>query len=371
MKKLILIINSGSTSLKYKLFEIAKNNANLCEIKKGYIENIGQKGSAKNHYEALKLALKQLSTNKKLQATSYKLQAISAVGHRVVHGGEEFIRPTLITWKNIKKLEKYNSLAPLHNPVNLMGIKAALNLIPNIPNIACFDTAFYQTIKDKAFFYPIPKKYYKKYRIRRFGFHGISHQYAVEKAQSSKLNPPAGGQNSESKMISCHLGGGCSITASIEGKAIDTSMGFTPLEGLIMMTRSGDIDPSIPLFLQKKEKISAEKVDKILNFESGIYGICGEKSWLKVIKRIKRGDKSARLAFDMFCYRIKKYIGAYYAVLGGLDVLIFTGAIGVGEAITRQKICQGLPFLRNVKILAIPTNEELMIAGEVVKKLKA
>jgi len=383
-QRLILVINSGSTSLKYKLFEIAKMNreksykktqsgvaknvVNLQEIKKGYVENIGQKGSVKNHYEALKLALKHL-------AESYKLSYVIACGHRVVHGGEEFIKSTLITRKNIKKLEKYNSLAPLHNPANLMGIKAALKLLPGIPNIACFDTAFYQTLKKKVFLYPIPKRYYKKYKIRRFGFHGISHQYVVEKAinqvksQKSKVKS-FNFKINKLKIISCHLGGGCSISASIGGKAVDTSMGFTPLEGLMMMTRCGDIDPSIPLFLQKKEKISIEKVDKILNFESGIYGICDEKNWLKVIKQMKKGDKLARLAFDMFCYRIKKYIGAYYAILKGLDILIFTGAIGAGKPITRQKICQGLPFLKEVKILAIPTNEELMIAKEVLEKLK-
>lgn len=354
-KKLILVINSGSTSLKYKLFEIANKGGYLSEIKKGYIENIGQ-GSIKNHYQALKLALEQLPLS--------KLRIIRACGHRVVHGGEEFIRPTLITQKNIKKLEKYNHLAPLHNPANLMGIKASLKLLPGIPNIACFDTAFYQTIKDKVFLYPIPKKYYQKYKIRRFGFHGISHQYVIEKAIKENF------KKQKLKIISCHLGGGCSITASIGGKAIDTSMGFTPLEGVMMMTRCGDIDPSIPLILQKNEKISVEKVDKILNFESGIYGICGERNWLKVIERMKKGDRQAKLAFDMFCYRIKKYIGAYYAILKGLDILVFTGAIGAGKAITRQKICQGLPFLKNVKILAIPTNEELMIAREVIKKLK-
>lgn len=383
MQRLILVINSGSTSLKYKLFEIVANKCelkankrgHLREIKKGYIENIGQRGSAKNHYEALKLALKQLATNRKLQAESGKRKAILAIGHRVVHGGEEFIRPTLITRKNIKRLEKYNGLAPLHNPANLMGIKAALNLLTGIPNIAYFDTAFYQTIKDKTFLYAIPKKYYKKYKIRRFGFHGISHQYVVEKAIQKNPKSKIKNQNHKSKIkklkiISCHLGGGCSVTASVDGKAVDTSMGFTPLEGLMMMTRSGDIDPSIPLFLQKKEKISVKKVDKILNFESGIYGICGEKNWLKVIERMEKGDKLARLAFDMFCYRIKKYIGAYYAILGGLDILIFTGAIGAGKSITRRTICQGLPFLRNVKILAIPTDEELMIAGEVLRKLK-
>lgn len=336
MENKILIINSGSTSLKYKLFNI--NNPK--EEKSGYIQNIGE--DIKDHKEALEIALKEIND----------LDQIKLVGHRVVHGGDEFKETTEINSENLGKLEKYNDLAPLHNPANLMGIKAALNLLPNVPNYACFDTAFYKDLEEKAYKYAIPEKY----KVRRYGFHGLSHQCVVNKHKSSG-----------SKIISCHLGGGCSITASLDGKAIDTSMGFTPMEGLIMMSRSGDIDPGVITYLQRKENLDAAKIDRILNFESGIYGICGEKDWLKVLNRVEDGDKSAKLAFDMFCLRVKKYIGAYYAELGGLDVLIFTGSIGSGDEKTRKAICKGLPFLKGVKIEAVETNEEKMIAEEVLK----
>lgn len=339
MKDKVLVINSGSTSLKYKLFYLE----DLKEEKSGYIQNIGQE-KVKDHKEALEIALKEIGN----------LERIKAVGHRVVHGGEKFVDTTKINPENLKKLEKYNNLAPLHNPANLMGIKAALNLLSNIPNFACFDTAFYKDLEKKVYRYAIPEKF----NVRRYGFHGLSHQYVTEKYKDSN-----------SKIISCHLGGGCSITASVGGKAVDTSMGFTPMEGLIMMSRSGDIDPGIITYLQKKDNLSAEEIDRILNFESGVYSLCGEKDWLKVLERVKEDDGKAKLAFDMFCLRVKKYIGAYFAELGGLDALIFTGSIGSGDERTRQKICEDLPFLEEVKIEAIKTDEEKMIAQEVLRKI--
>lgn len=354
---MILVINSGSTSLKYKLFKLP----DLKELAGGDIENIGQRSGARGHEQALKIALKQISG-------SYKLEAISCVGHRVVHGGSEFTKTIKITPKILKKLEKYNRLAPLHNPPNLMGVRAAMKLMPKVANFACFDTAFHATIPEQAKRYALPERYFKKYQIQRFGFHGLSHQYVAQEA-SKKLRRPL----SKLRIISCHLGGGASICAIKNGKSVETSMGFTPAEGLIMATRPGDIDPTIPLFLQKKEKLTADEMDYILNFQSGIYAVCGERNWLKVLARMRRGDKKAKLAFDMFCYRVKKYIGAYYAILGGLDCLVFTGAIGSGDPLTRGKICQGLPFLKGssaskgVKIFAIKTNEELMIAGEILK----
>ncbi len=357
MKDKILVINSGSTSLKYKLFNID----DLKEEKSGYIQNIGEK--IKDHKEALELALKEINS----------LERIKVVGHRVVHGGEKFIETTKITIDNLKELERYNELAPLHNPANLMGIKAALNLLPNTSNYASFDTAFYKDLEEKVYKYAIPDKYCQNNKIRRYGFHGLSHQYVVE-SQKLKIQVSSAGrrggdksQNNKSKckIISCHLGGGCSITASIGGKAIDTSMGFTPMEGLMMISRSGDIDPGVITYLQKKEGLNVDEINKILNFESGVYGVCGEKDWLTVLKKMKQGNKECKLAFDMFCLRVKKYIGAYYAELGGLDALIFTGSIGSGDKKTRETICEKLPFLERVKIEAIETNEELQIAKEI------
>jgi acetate kinase len=350
---MLLIINSGSTSLKYKLFKLP----NLLEIQSGFIENISQEGNVENHRQALKVVLQKITKR-------YPLNAIRYIGHRVVHGGAEFIKPTKITPEILKKLEKYNKLAPLHNPPNLMGIRAAMKLIPRVPNFVCFDTAFHFTIPKKAWRYALPEKYHKKYQIRRFGFHGLSHQYSsFEAAKRLKADLK------KLEIISCHLGGGSSICAIKNGKSIETSMGFTPAEGLIMATRCGDIDPTIPLFLQKKEKLTSDEMDRILNFESGILALSGEKDWLKILQRVRRNDAKAKLAFDMFCYRFKKYIGAYYAVLGGLDCLVFTGAIGAGDPLTRREICRGLPFLRKVKIFAIKTNEELMIAREIVRLL--
>lgn len=346
----ILVINSGSTSLKYKLFDIK----NFRELKSGYIQNIGT-SKVKNHEQALKTALGEIG----------ELKNIMAVGHRVVHGGEEFVQPTLITKTVLKRLAKYNKLAPLHNPANLMGIKACLKLLPKVPDIAVFDTAFHQTIPKKAYLYALPLKYYKKYDIRRFGFHGISHRYVAEEA-AKKLKKPL----NKLKIITCHLGGGCSITAINKGKSVDTSMGFTPAEGLVMMTRSGDIDPAIILFLQEKEKLTPKQVDHLINFESGMLGLCGEENMLKVLNKIKRGNKLARLAFDIFIYRLQKYIGAYYAALGGLDALVFTGAVGSGKATTRNAVCRGLKhILKKTKVMAIKTNEELMIAKETARKI--
>jgi acetate kinase len=347
MKDKILVINSGSTSLKYKLFNIN----GLKEEKSGYIQNIGQ-GKIKDHKQALEFTLKEIGN----------LDRIKAVGHRVVHGGEEFIKTTKINLEEIKKLEKYSDLAPLHNPANLMGIRAALNLLPGISNYACFDTAFYRDLKEEVFRYAIPERF----KVRKYGFHGLSHGYVVE-SQKSKIKS----QNDKlkCKIISCHLGGGCSITASIGGKAVDTSMGFTPMEGLMMISRSGDIDPGVITYLQRKENLSVENIDKILNFESGVYGVCGEKDWLTVLKKIKQGNKKVKLAFKMFCLRAQKYIGAYYAELSGLDILIFTGSIGSGDVMTRKAICKGLPFLKGVKVVAVKTDEEKMIAGEVLKNI--
>lgn len=355
-QKYFLIINSGSTSLKYKLFS-AKN---LREIFAGQIKNIGSsKGIASNHYEALRLMVADL------EKKNINLRNISALGHRVVHGGEKFYRSMIINDKIFHQLKKYEYLAPLHNPANLLGIKAARTVLKGIPNIAVFDTAFHRTISKPVFIYALPLKYYTKHGIRRYGFHGISHQYVVEEA-ARRLKKPL----SRLKLISCHLGGGSSVAAIDRGRVVDTSMGFTPLEGLIMMTRPGDLDPSIPLFMQRKLGLTANKVDDIFNQQSGIYGLTGCSDMLTFLKKVKQRRKKEQLAFESFIHRLKKYIGAYYAILGGVDAIIFTGTVGAGLSITRQAAVKGLPFLQHVKILAISTNEELMIAREVKKLIK-
>ena len=259
--KTVLIINSGSTSLKYKLFSVPSLN----EKAEGNISNIGEKKSQiKNHDQAFRVMLLEL------QKEYINLDEIVAVGHRVVHGGEEFVKPTVVNSRVLKRLAYYNKLAPLHNPHNLSGIRASNNLLKKVPDVAVFDTAFHRTLPKKASRYAVPNEYYKKFHLRRFGFHGISHQYVADVA-AKKLKKPL----SKLKIITCHLGGGASITAINKGKSVDTSMGFTPLEGLVMMTRSGDLDPSIPLYLEKQLKKSPNQIDHLLNFESGLLGLSG------------------------------------------------------------------------------------------------
>lgn len=362
MEKYILVINSGSTSLKYKLF-----SEDLKLAKSGYVEHIGE-NDIKDHEQALGIVLEKIK--------DYKGKIVK-IGHRVVHGGTKFVEPTKIDENVLKGLEEVSKLAPLHNPANLMGIKAALKLLPDVLNIAVFDTAFHQSIPEKAWKYGISDDYVKRYGVRRYGFHGISHEYVCEKVKSLTLrvitqrvkNSKVKSDKSKVKkmrIISCHLGGGCSVCAINDGKSVDTSMGFTPLEGLVMMSRCGDIDPAIVTFLMKKENLNIEQIEEILNFKSGILALCGEKNWLKVLERVKAGDKLAKMAFDIFVYRIKKYIGAYYAILGGLDVLAFTGSIGSGDSMTREAVCEGLSFLEGVEVVAIKTDEELMIVKKIL-----
>ena len=334
-----LIINSGSFSFKYKLF-----NEGFDLEKEGNVKT----GNTTTE-EKFKEALKEIGDTSE----------IKAIGHRVVHGGRKFTKPTKITPDNLKELEKYNTLAPLHNPYNLAGIQAAFNLLPDIPNIAVFDTAFYKNLPEYAKIYALPLKYYEN-GIQRFGFHGTSHKFVAEEA-AKKLEKPL----DQCNLITIHLGGGCSITAIKEGKAIDTSMGFTPLEGLVMGTRAGDIDAGIIIQILKEEKISGDDLDKLLNQESGIKGISGYDDFRDLLNGIEKGESNAKLAFDIFVYRIKKYIGAYFAILNHIDAIVFTGAIGSGKEITRNKIIEGMKILENVPSFAIETNEELAIAKEV------
>jgi len=334
-----LIINAGSTSLKYELFE----SNSLTTIKEGNFQNIT------SHEQTLKQALRKIGD----------LRDIKAIGHRVVHGGPVFFKPTKITDTVLKKLEEFNHLAPLHNPANIAGIRACQKYLPQIPNIACFDTAFFKDLPNKAKIYALPMELHKKKKIQRYGFHGLSHQYVALEA-AKKLQKPI----EETKLITIHLGGGSGVAAIKNGKAVDTSMGFTPLEGLVMMTRGGDIDPGIILHLLKNK--SREEVKKILNRKSGIKGLSGYINYLNFLKAVKRGVPKAKLAFDIYIYRIQKYIGAYFAVLGGIDGLVFTGQIGSGEAITRDSVCEGLKkILKDVKVMAIPTDEEKMIAEKI------
>ncbi|MCD6471040.1 acetate/propionate family kinase [bacterium] len=356
----ILVFNLGSTSLKYKLFSL--NKGKLVLIKKNEFENLGENKKI-SHDKAIKMALQEIGD----------LTDIIAIGHRVVHGGNEFVEPAIITFNTLKRLEKYNYLAPLHNPYNLAGIKATLTYFPTVPNIAVFDTAFFKHLPLKTKIYPIPFEFYKNFGIEKFGFHGISHQYTAQKA-AKYLKKPL----NKLKLITCHLGSGCSITAINKGKPIDTSMGFTPLEGITMMTRSGDIDPGIIIDIQRKMAESKDykditeiinKTNQILNFESGIKGICGIDNYLQLLKE-KDKNPRAKLAFEIFIYRIQKYISAYWGILNKADAIVFTGKIGEGKPITRRKIRQGLNFLKKAKFLTIKTDEELAIAQECLSILK-
>lgn len=370
---MILILNCGSQSIKWKLFS---NNLKLRKEGRQKVFN------SKNYQKILVKELNQLNKYQK---------KINAVGHRVVHGGKEFRKPTKITKKVLKKLEKFNKFAPLHNPFNILGIKVGQKLFPGVSQIAVFDTEFYANLPKKAYIYPLPANIRKKYRFRRFGFHGISHEY-VAKTAAKKIKKPF----ENLKIITCHLGGGSSITAVKNGKSVDTSMGFTPMEGLVMMTRTGDIDPGIVIGLA--QKFSLKRINKLLNFESGLKGISGSSEMLEVLKKIKKGNKKAKLALEIFVYRIQKYIGAYFAILDGCDLLVFTGTIGFGSAKIRNMICKNLNILRparqsaarspassltgevgrgasrrlaggNTKVLAIETDEELAIAQKIMKGL--
>ena len=397
----ILVINSGSSSVKYQLLDM-ENEEVLC---KGIAERIGlhgsrivhRKGGEKhiierelpNHEVALQGVL-EILTDEKLGVIK-NLSEISAVGHRVVHGGEKFSGSVLIDDEVMKALEENIDLAPLHNPPNIMGIRAVQKLLPGVPNVAVFDTAFHQTMPKKAYLYAIPIELYEEHRIRRYGFHGTSHRY-VSKRAAEILGKPY----ESLKIITAHLGNGASIAAVMYGKSVDTSMGFTPLEGLVMGTRSGDIDPAIVIHLQKKLGMSADEVYEMLNKKSGVLGLFKKSSDMRDIEDAAlAGDELARLVLDIYEYRIAKYIGAYAAAMNGVDVIVFTAGVGENSPIIREEICENyLGFLgvkidkekndfkgeeriistpdSKVTVMVVPTNEELMIARdtkEIVEKL--
>ncbi len=392
----VLVLNCGSSSVKYQVFDMKDERV----LAKGLAERIGldnsrivyQKGS-----ESKKVFEVSLPTHRKAIEEIFKLlvdknegvleslNEIEAVGHRVVHGGETFFEATLVTQETYSKLKECENLAPLHNPYNIQGIDACLSLIPNAPQVMVFDTSFHQTMPKEAYIYALPYEWYEKYKIRKYGFHGTSHFYV-----SRRVAELVGRPVEELKIISCHLGNGASITAIKNGKSIDTSMGYTPLEGLVMGTRCGDIDPAIPILMMEKEKLSPQEMDDILNKKSGVLGISGISSDFRDVEEAaEKGNERALLALKVFAYRVKKYIGAYYAILGGLDVLVFTAGVGERGPIQRRMICEGLEHMgikidleknnikgeelkistpdSKVEVWVIPTNEELMIARETIK----
>lgn len=390
----ILVVNCGSSTVKYQLFRMEDENRYEV-LAKGIVERIGipgsrlecnhlgvsyaEEGSVPNHRVALECVVRALTEGKTRVLESTK--EIEAVGHRVVHGGERFASSVVIDEEVLQVIRACADLAPLHNPPNILGIEACRDLMPEVPQVAVFDTAFHGTLPEYAYIYAIPYEYYEKYRIRRYGFHGTSHRYVTERAAKMM-----GRDIKELRLITCHMGSGVSFTAVLHGKSIDTSMGFTPLEGLVMGTRCGDIDPAIVFSLMKKEGLSAEQVEEILNKKSGVLGISGISSDTRDIEDAAPHSHRARLTLEVIAYRAKKYIGAYYAILGGLDGLVFTAGIGENSSYIRKSICAGLEHLgiliddeRNtvrrreafisrddspVKVMVIPTNEELMIARD-------
>ncbi|GAA0722867.1 acetate kinase [Clostridium malenominatum] len=389
----ILVINCGSSSLKYQLIDMTKEDA----LAKGLVERIGIDGSIltqkandekyvieqpmKDHQDAIKLVLAALIDEK--HGVIKDMSEISAVGHRVVHGGEKYATSVLIDDEVMKSLEECVKLAPLHNPPNIIGINACKALMPNTPMVAVFDTAFHQTIPEHAYIYPIPYELYKKYAVRKYGFHGTSHRYVSMKAAELM-----GKDVKDLKIITCHLGNGASICAVEGGKSVDTSMGFTPLEGIAMGTRSGNIDPAIIAFLMKELNISIDEVNDMLNKKSGVYGISGVSSDFRDIEEAaEKGEHRAQLALDIFHNRVKRFVGAYAALMGGVDCIVFTAGLGENSALSRAEICKGLEFLgfnidekknnegrgfakeisttdSKVKVYVIPTEEELMIARD-------
>lgn len=345
---MILVLNCGSQSIKWKVF-----GDRLKVVQEGKCGVL----SSEDFQKSLELELEKIDRTK-----------IDLIGHRVVHGGKMFIAPTKITAENLVELEKLHDLAPLHDPFNVLGIKACQKMFAGIPNIAVFDTEFFKDLPEKAYTYALPEKIADEFGFRKYGFHGISHEFVASAAAKAMADK----KKSAKKIITVHLGGGASVTAIKNGKAIDTSMGFTPMEGLVMMTRSGNIDAGIVLQLAKK--LGAEKAEEILNKESGLKGICGESEMLKVLqiinnKKTENPERSRRveLALDVFVYSIQKYIGSYFAILGGCDILVFTGAIGFGSSKIRNMICKDLDILKKTKILSIKNDEELAIAQKIIK----
>jgi acetate kinase len=400
----ILVLNCGSSSIKFQFIEtnvqMIEANSDRC-IAKGIIEKIGTDeaalhltvppnpvqtitGEMLDHQAALTRTVQALKESEAIGDISQ----IEAVGHRVVHGGEHFSASVLIDDEVEEAIQQCSELAPLHNPNNLRGYLVARKLLPQVPQVAVFDTAFHQTLPPKAYLYGLPYTYYRRYKIRRYGFHSTSHRYVAFYCRKM-----LGKSKDEANLITAHLGNGCSITAIEKGKSIDTSMGFTPLEGLLMGTRCGDIDPSIILYLMSKDELAIHDMSTLLNRFSGLYGISGDSNDMRDLIAAAKEDKQAEVAVDAFCYRLRKYIGAYTAALGHVDGLVFTAGIGENAPLVREKTCLGLAELgyeidpaRNqeavgkaseistassrIRIFVIPTNEELLIARDTFRVIR-
>jgi acetate kinase len=389
----VLVLNCGSSSIKYQVFGMPEART----LAGGLVQRIGEasgsieqwndgnttrlEAAIPGHEDGLQLAMKLLTEGE--GAPLARVSDIGAVGHRVVHGGERFKEPVLIDEEVMQAIESHAELAPLHNPPNLLGIQVALKLLPAAPQVAVFDTAFHQSMPAYAYRYAVPEELYTEGRIRRYGFHGTSHRYvAMRAAELLRKNP------SEVSLISCHLGNGSSVTAIAGGKSVDTSMGLTPLEGLVMGTRSGDIDPGVIFYLARNKGLSNDGIDRLLNKKSGLLGLSGSSNDVReLLRSADEGDEKCRLALDVFCYRLRKYIGAYYAVLGKVDAVIFTAGIGENSPETRRRTCSGLDGLgidvdpaknesavgresdisvdgTRTRVLVIPTKEEMLIASD-------
>ena len=396
----ILVINCGSSSLKFQLINAESEEV----LAKGLCERIGIDGrltyqpaggekeisekAMPTHTEAIQFVIDAL-TNEKTGVVK-SLSEIGAVGHRIVHGGEKFASSVVITEEVKKAVEECNDLAPLHNPANLIGVEACEKLMPGTPMVAVFDTAFHQTMPEKAYMYGLPYEYYEKYKVRRYGFHGTSHSYVSKKA--AEVMEKA---YDEVKTIVCHLGNGASVSAVLNGKSVDTSMGLTPLEGLVMGTRSGDIDPAIMEFIAQKENLDIEGIMNVLNKKSGVFGLSGgiSSDFRELTGAMAEVDKKAKLAPEVFAYRVAKYIGAYAAAMNGVDDIVFTAGIGENVSYVREQVCSYLGYLGveldpdanekfrgeqgeitkpgcKVRVFVIPTNEELAIARETLALVK-
>lgn len=390
----LLVINAGSSSLKYQLYDMTDESV----LAKGLVERIGMDSSILNHKPTGKEEVTEVSEilehttaiRKVLDKLTDKehgvlnsVEEIQAVGHRVVHGGEAFKGSALVTGDVKSEIRRLFDLAPLHNPPAILGINAAEKNMPGVPQVVAFDTAFHQTMDEKVYLYPIPKVLYKKHRVRRYGAHGTSHDY-VSKVAAEYLNRPL----EDLKIITCHIGNGASLTAVKGGKSMDTSMGLTPLEGLMMGTRSGDLDPAVVTFVMNKEELSISEVNSMLNKHSGLLAISGSSSDMRdITDGMAEGEPNSTLAFEMYEYRLRKYIGSYAAAMNGVDVIVFTAGVGENSVVVREKVCENLTYLgveidpelnkvrsgdprristpnSKVEVLVIPTNEELMIARD-------
>lgn len=397
----VLVLNCGSSSIKYQFFDTVEEVA----LAKGVVERIGMSSAVLSHTrydgDGIKIAGEILDHTIAIEYVLGVMLSknhgviddksdIEAVGHRVVHGGEHFTDSILLTDEIVQVLQDNIELAPLHNPPNIKGIQAVKRILPNVPQVAVFDTAFHTKMPPKAFLYGIPYELYKKHQIRRYGFHGTSHLYVS--IEAAKI---LGKDLKDLKIVTAHLGNGCSMAAVQNGISVDTTMGFTPLEGLLMGTRSGDLDPSLILYIMGKEGLSLNEANTLLNKHSGLIGISGESSDMReILVAVKEGHKRSKYAFEIFAYRVKKYLGAYAAAMGGLDAFVFTGGIGENSPEVREEVCKGLEFLgielddqknknkekiiskdsSRVPVLRIPTNEELVIARDtnrIVEEIRA